>query len=144
MSRQWADTPEFHHTPDSPARTGDTPVPLSLLNEHWLRTLFLTEGASVHMQSGKESVTLSVTIPAAGMADARESHAGDASLGSFDTQQTVRDEPRSSENVWMRLRVPFGLRRRFKAAAWRLKARPSDVLRGLIEEFVRSSRLPTR
>lgn len=144
MSRQWADTPDLNHTPDSPISTGDMPVPLNLLSEQWLRTLFLTAGASVHMQSGKESVTLSVTIPAAGMADARERQAGDASLGSFDTQQTVRDEPRNSENVWMRLRVPFGLRRRFKATAWRLKARPSDVLRGLIEEFVKSGRLPPR
>jgi hypothetical protein len=144
MSRQWADTPEFHHTPDLPLGTGDTPVPLSLLSEQWLRTLFLTAGASLQMQTGKESVTLSVTIPATGMDDARDSQAGDALFGSFDTQQTVRDEPRNSENVWVRLRVPFGLRRRFKATAWRLKARPSDVLRGLIEEFVASGRLPTR
>jgi hypothetical protein len=120
--------------------TGTEPAPLTLLREQWLQALFLTAGATLHMDAGKDCVTLSVTIPLDSMPGRQRTVAPEIPSA---PEKTVTDEPNPAKGAWLRLRVPHDLRRRFKAVAWRRQVRPHDLIRMFIEEFAESGRVPT-
>ncbi len=137
MSLHSPNSPEFQFSPDSPSHPGTEPAPLTLLREQWLQALFLTAGASLHMDAGKDCVTLSVTIPL----DSVEKPC--TAMAPNVPSQAGRDAAKPSKGVWLRLKVPQDLRRRFKAVAWRRQIRPYDLIRMFLEEFAESGRVPT-
>jgi hypothetical protein len=121
--------------------TGTEPAPLTLLREQWLQALFLTAGASLHMDAGRDCVTLSVTIPLDSVE--KPCTVMVPNVPSALPPQVGRDATKPSKGVWLRLKVPQDLRRRFKAVAWRRQIRPYDLIRMFIEEFAESGRVPT-
>lgn len=121
--------------------TGNEPAPLTLLREQWLQALFLTAGATLHMDAGTDCVTLSVTIPLDSMPGGQRAVAPDTPPPVLEKSGTEELSP--TKGAWLRLRVPHELRRRFKAVAWRRQIRPHDLIRMFIEEFAESGRVPT-
>ena len=142
MSMYKANSPEFQFSSDSTPRTGTEPASLTLLREQWMQALLLTAGARLHMDVGRDEVTLSVTLPltsAASPPSAAPPHEPSASR----SKNVNRNDAGAGRDVWLPLKIPSALRRRFRAAAWRRQIRSSDLLQMFMEEFTESGRMPS-
>jgi hypothetical protein len=142
MSMHTTNSPEFQFSSDSTSRTGSEPASLTLLREQWLQALFHTAGASLHMDVGKDGVTLSVTIPLESEAASRNV-ALPQERSPPRSKNVNRNDAGAGRDVWLPLKIPSALRRRFRAAAWRRQIRSSDLLQMFMEEFTESGRMPS-
>lgn len=142
MSIHKPNSPEFQFSYDSTLRTGTEPASLALLREQWMQALLLTAGAHMHMNVGREEVTMSVTLPRHAEPVPRSADSPD-DPSSRPPTNIGRNESGLDHDVRVPLTVPSTLSRRFKSAAWRRQIRPRDLLQMFMEEFVGSGRMPS-